>query len=509
MKKKAIAPKGILPQEEIKKGIESGWASVAYPLEDLMKDPKKVPAIQAVIDDLKSSTGISISMLELPMLQILNPNKAFTVNGRPAIFLEKGPERVRNKQKYLTGVKVLYLDTFDIIDEGELDPATVAHTEIVRNMQRNSAYLVNHFINYNHNRLVEFVCSGRNTPIQNIRLMLQRAHKQLKERLAELKLQQERALRPVEVPEHLLDTRKNLMTDIGVSEENRSLVVDPGAARAMADSIEKQFMFLVSNYWDRPRIILNTDSEELVKLFKNTPGISDDAKIDIVEALKKIMRIVDEEWDTERKEREEYEKARGAKPEETKTDKAPKEVTFQNWALRKIKPIAEETAHNIIKATSISPRKYRGIDAYSRQGEAVSRSIQNTEIDIIERTIGYVDSTVKTIKTIGDDLKSKGQKVVVSSMSPDQVRSLCDAAQMLGEFSRTYASPVVNENNKIDKRKMGVGSKPLANILVSSYLALCQQALRGIACEGRSENDYVANGISSLCEDLSNEAEIS
>jgi hypothetical protein len=216
----------------------------------------------------------------------------------------------------------------------------------------------------------------------------------------------------------------------------------------------------------------------MISHFANSTSISEDHAEVICSGISDIMKVMIQDLEDARNKREQSEKNRTEEPKEQKTIQ---------WALAKIKPIIA----NEVKKPSIVPNKYKGIRSFEEQGVAANASITRTEIELLKETMENVNYVSRLMISISKKLRANGLNLSMKNISPSEKAQLCQAAQKMQRFTEGYAKPIVDENGKLDKRKMGSQNGPLANMLVSHYLGLCQVALYKLACADAVESKNI------------------
>lgn len=508
MKKKSAAPLEFYTKERKQQGIQpalqgkgGGWVLSTYPIEELLKNPGLKDKIVAILEDFKSRKGIDISsILHLPMLQVLKPENVFNFNGRPIVYIEYSSKKRTSKGVSFMepiGSRVLYLDTMEIEEASGTDPVTVYHDEIVAKNQVDASRIINAYFQAEHNRVVDYVCNNNRPPLQNVGAMLLKARRLMQSRIASLESQIERSSQPRTLPKGISDMDAEFKSDMGISEEpSEGLAFSTEAPKRLINTIQDVFASLIVSYWDRPYLIVNAyNSGQLTNAFRNVPNATEEDIQDIAKALSDVMTTVQSDWDKEREQTGSYQKSRS----EGKSEE--KKPTI-DWALRKVAPIAEEQATKLIKRRSLVPDRFRGQRSYLDQGSEIVKNIQITELEIMKETLSNTENTLRVLGQINSELSQSGLTLSSKNLSPVHMNSLCQSAQALQRFTEGYAKPLVSEKGNIDKRKMGYSKEPMANMIVSSYMGLCQHVLSKIACEGAEEN------MQDICGSYSNEAVI-
>lgn len=505
MKKKSAAPLEFYTKERKQQGIQpalqgkgGGWVLSTYPIEELLKNPGLKDKIVAILEDFKSRKGIDISsILHLPMLQVLKPENVFNFNGRPIVYIEySSARRTRKGVSFMEplGSRVLYLDTMEIEEASGTDPVTIYHDEIVAKSQIDASKIINAYFQAEHNRVVDYVCNNNRPPLQNVGAMLLKARRLMQSRIASLEAQVERSSQPRVLPKGISEMDAEFKSDMGISEDSAGISFSTEAPKRLINTIQDVFASLIISYWDRPYLIVNAyNSGQLTNAFRNIPNATEEDIQDISKALSDVMTTVQSDWDKERAQTEGYQKSRSEpKPEETKPT--------IDWALRKVAPIAEEQATKLVKRRSLVPDRFRGQRSYLDQGSETVKSIQATELSIMKETLSNTEDTLRVLGQINSELTQSGMSLSSKNLSPAHMNSLCQSAKSLQRFTEGYAKPLVSEKGNIDKRKMGYSKEPMANMIVSSYMGLCQHVLSKIACEGADEN------MQDICGSYNNEA---
>lgn len=516
--KKAMGPRSVYTPEEQRKGLYplvgspskikeapiSGYVMAVHPIADILKTTGKSDAIKALISDFNTRTGMSINIEELPLFQIINPNNVYVVDGRPVVYLDyesKVKQQKGVKSTVPVSSKYVDLTTFEIIDASDVDPATLQHDIIVGNMQREAAVLINQVLVNTHNKMVDYICSNGMPPLQNIAAMLNKSKRLMNQRIAGLKTQVERLSAPREIPAGAQALNEKVKKELGIEhDEAGEIQVSPSqSSDGLINNIQDVFYAFVAQYWDSPEKLINAYESGVVKrvFMQKVPTLNEQEADEVSKSLVDVMKIVKSDWDEARAKSKAYiDKRKEEKPKEEQPKPTP------DWVVRKIKPIAEEDAAKLIRRRSLYPDKYRGFRSFKGQaGEAIS-SIEQTEIETMERSLNAVTKIISWLQKKYMELKKNNMTLSVKNFSPSDKGVLCTMAQDLQKFTEGYAEPLLNEQGKIDKRKMGYSKDPIANMLVSSYLGLCQSALVKIACEGAPED------ISLLCGSGAAEAEI-
>lgn len=508
MKKKSQQiPTDIYTPQERKKGVasltgippSSGYAFTTLPMSDLLKDPKKAPAINAILEDLVAKTGIKVDLEHLPVFMAIKPSDVYIgPQGRPIVFLGyESKIRTVNKQKIRVPVGSRYIDltTFEIIDDKEgIDPTTLQHDKILEKLQENAAELINEVLVHKHNKLVDFVCGNNNTPLQNITLMLNKCKRIANERIAQLQLQVESLSKPKDVPEGAKALDEKTKLDLGIShDESGEISYSPNSnPEAVIRGISATVVAFIIQYWDSPEKVMNAYENGIIHkvLSRNAETASEEDINAAADALLNVMRKIHEDWEESRAKSDAYEKSR-------QEPKAPEEKPDPSWVLQRIKPITAD----LVRRRSLVPERFKGFRAFQEQGLAASKSISRTEITPLVRARDAAEKTAKWLLTKSASLRKNGMTLSVKNLSPAEVSTLCQLAKDLQSFTEGYARPLLNEDGKIDKSKMGYSKDPIANMLVSSYFGLCQSALEKIACDGAEES------MSVICGNMSKEKE--
>lgn len=508
MKKESAAPLEFYTRQRKEEGVKpvlqgkgGGWALSTYPIEELLKNPSLKDKIVAILNEFKSKKGIDISsILNLPMLQVLKPENVFNFNGRPIVYIEyNSVKRTRKGVSFMEpiGSRVLYLDTMEIEEASGTDPVTVHHDEIVAKNQVDASKIINAYFQAEHNRVVDYVCKNNRPPLQNVGAILLKARRLMQSRIASLESQVERNSKPRVLPQGISEMDAEFKADMGISEETAGgISFSTEAPKRLINTIQDVFASLVISYWDRPYLIVNAyNSGQLANAFRNIPNATEEDIQDISKALSDVMTTVQSDWDKERSQTSNYQKSRS----EEKTEE---EKPTIEWALRKVAPIAEEQATKLVKRRSLVPDRFRGQRSYLDQGSETVKSIQITELGIMKEALSNTENTLRILGQINSELSQNGLALSSKNLSPAQMNSLCQSAQSLQRFTEGYAKPLVSEKGNIDKRKMGYTKEPMANMIVSSYMGLCQHVLSKVACEGAEDN------MQDICSKYNDEAKI-
>ena len=469
-------------------GKGKGWALSHVPVEEMLSDPSKAPAIKAILKDLHEKTGLDLD-LHLPLIRLFDKKDVYTLNGRPVIYL-KYTEKKRTKG----GVSFnepqetvfVYLDTMEIMSVPGGDPATLQHNAVVEQAQQKSAEGINAYFQYEFNKVVDYVCSNSQPPLQNVRAMLLKARRIIETRISILEDQVMALSKPVEIPESLSETLSKTKSEMGIVETNSEktrvdLSYDESLPDKLANTIANNLTNIIIMYWDKPEAIINMNKESLAKVISNSQGVKEEEVLGICDKLIELMQIVKNDWDEAREKRKIYESGRS-------TPDPSKERPSIDWALRKVKPIAIDQAQKIVKKRSLVPQGFRGESSIRRQGPAAIKSITETELIPLNQTLANILSATNTLKQISMRLKSSGKNMSASNLDNNQKMELRKIASTLQRFTEVLKHPLINESGKIDKRQMGYGASSIANMEVSSYLGLCQHVLQKIACEGAADD---------------------
>jgi len=495
-KKAQFAPESVYTPAEREKGIKpvvagsgKGYALTTFPMADFLRsgDPAKAEAIQAIINHIKDKTGIKIDISEMPMLQILDPEDVYTVNGRPVIFLgydSKTKTTKGVKSEIPLGSTYVDLTTMTIHSASDTDPVTVQHDAIISQLKNKSSEIINSALVNKHNKTIDWICSNKLPVLQNISAMLIRSRRLIDSRLQELSVQIEAFSKPRNLPQAASELDDKMHTDMGLSRgEGGALAVDPsfnpeGIDRQL-NNATKYAEAIIIRYKDEPQTVLDFyNSGNMISHFANSTSISEDHAEVICSGISDIMKVMIQDLEDARNKREQSEKNRTEEPKEQKTIQ---------WALAKIKPIIA----NEVKKPSIVPNKYKGIRSFEEQGVAANASITRTEIELLKETMENVNYVSRLMISISKKLRANGLNLSMKNISPSEKAQLCQAAQKMQRFTEGYAKPIVDENGKLDKRKMGSQNGPLANMLVSHYLGLCQVALYKLACADAVESKNI------------------
>jgi len=424
--------------------------------------------------------------MHLPMLQVLKPENVYNFNGRPIVYIEySSAKRTRKGVSFMEplGSRILYLDTMEMEDASASDPVTLLHDEIVARNQIDASKMINAYFQAEHNRVVEYVCSNNRPPLQNVAAMLLKARRLMQSRISSLEIQVEKSSQPRSLPKGISEMDAAFKKDVGITEDpSGELDFSTDAPNVLINTIQDVFASLVVSFWDRPYLIVNAyNSGKLANAFKNIPNATEEDVQEISKTLSDVMQIVQSDWDKERAQTGTYQKSRSE-------DKDKKEKPTVDWALRKVRPIAEDQATKLIRRRSLVPDRFRGQRSYLDQGSEIAKNIQITELNIMKEALVNAENLIKLLMEINAQLTKNNQTLSSRNLSPAHLSALCQSAQLLQRFTEGYANPLINEKGTIDKRKMGYSKEPMANMLVSSYLGLCQHVLNKIACEGSEEN---------------------